>query len=231
MELKDILFRIVISLFMGGLFGAERTLKNKPAGFITITLVCTGAALVAMLQLEILNEQIRMISQNPELINIMKADMGRLGAQVISGIGFIGGGAIIYSRGSVQGLTTAAVLWISACLGLAIGYGFIRLAVVAFIGFALILYFMRWIERQYMKSEKTLKANITLAKSGDLDKLFELCKNLTLDSKFRIKELKFIDLESNIVECTFFVGDKAYGEHLKYVFANAEFIQGFDQAI
>lgn len=169
MELKDILIRVVISLLFGGTLGIERTLKNKPAGLITITLVCTGATLVSMLQISILEKQILMIKENPELINIMSADMGRLGAQVISGIGFIGGGAIIYSKGSVQGITTAAVLWVSACLGLTIGYGFLKLATTAFLGFLLIIYVMRWIERSYMRNNLFGKTNLKIYDENFID--------------------------------------------------------------
>ena len=93
--LENILIRITISLLFGGILGLERALKNKPAGLITITLVCTGASMISMLQISILEKQILMIKENPELIKLMSADMGRLGAQVISGIGFIGGGAIV----------------------------------------------------------------------------------------------------------------------------------------
>lgn len=157
MSLETICIRIFLAIFCGGVLGAERTLKNKPAGLITITLVCTGASLIAMLQLEILNYQISLIKSYPELSDIIKADMGRLGAQVISGIGFIGGGAILYSKGAIQGITTAAVLWISACLGLSIGYGFIKLSIVAFLGFLLIIYFMRWFENHYIR--KITKSN------------------------------------------------------------------------
>lgn len=162
MMLEDILIRVTISLLFGGILGLERALKNKPAGLITITLVCTGASMISMLQISILEKQILMIKENPELINLMSADMGRLGAQVISGIGFIGGGAIIYSKGSVQGITTAAVLWISACLGLTIGYGFLKLSIVSFIGFLTIIYIMRWAEKYCMKNNLLKKITVRI---------------------------------------------------------------------
>lgn len=113
--------RLVIAMLFGGIMGMERGLKKRPAGFRTYMLVCVGSALVML--------------TNQYLINTYAlADPGRLGAQVISGIGFLGAGTIIVTgRNQVKGLTTAAGLWAAACLGLAIGIGFIEIAVMAFV--------------------------------------------------------------------------------------------------
>ncbi|MBR5519176.1 MAG: MgtC/SapB family protein [Clostridia bacterium] len=113
--------RLFVAMLFGGILGIERGLKKRPAGFRTYMLVCVGAALVM-----VTNQYITEIFHT--------GDPARLGAQVISGIGFLGAGTIIVTgRNQVKGLTTAAGLWTAACLGLATGLGFIEIAVIAFI--------------------------------------------------------------------------------------------------
>lgn len=108
----SILVRIILAIICGGVIGAEREKSHQPAGLRTYTLVCMGAAMV-MLTGEYMHEYYN------------TGDPARLGAQVISGIGFLGAGSIIVSRETkIRGLTTAAGLWVSACIGLAVGAGF-----------------------------------------------------------------------------------------------------------
>ena len=113
-NIHNILIRVVVSAVLGGLIGLDRGMKHRGAGTKTITVVCLGATLV------MLTEQYIQINF-PGLAN-----MNRLAAQVISGVGFIGVGTIIISKHRVRGLTTAATLWASACVGLAVGIGFIE---------------------------------------------------------------------------------------------------------
>ena len=114
----SIVFRVVMAIVVGGILGLERGRKNRPAGFRTYILVCLGAALVMM------TNQFVYVTYNV-------SDPVRLGAQVISGIGFLGAGTIILTgRNQIKGLTTAAGLWTSACLGLAVGIGFYEGAVI-----------------------------------------------------------------------------------------------------
>ena len=112
-------------MILGGIIGLERGIKKRPAGMRTYMLVCIGATLVMI--------------TNQHLADVFPgADPARLGAQVISGIGFLGVGTIIVTRDrQVRGLTTAAGLWASACMGLAIGIGFYT---GALIGMAFILF-------------------------------------------------------------------------------------------
>ena len=115
----SVTIRLVLAVIIGGVIGLERGANNHAAGFRTHILVCVGAALVM-----VTNEY---ICQFNEL-----ADPARLGAQVITGVGFLGAGTIMVTgRNKVKGLTTAAGLWASACLGLAIGIGFYEGALVA----------------------------------------------------------------------------------------------------
>jgi len=115
--------RLVFSLLVGMTIGIDRAMKRRTAGVKTHVLVCMGAALV-MLTGEYLARTF------PDT----KIDVTRMGAQVISGVGFLGVGTImITGRNQVRGLTTAACLWVCACVGLAVGVGFVEGAVYALI--------------------------------------------------------------------------------------------------
>ncbi len=108
----EIVLQILLSLLIGGLIGFQREITRHPAGFRTHMLVCVGATIVMLTGLEIYYTV-----QNAHI----SADPTRLAAQVISGIGFLGAGTIIRDGVTVKGLTTAASLWVVACIGLAIG--------------------------------------------------------------------------------------------------------------
>ena len=114
-----ILVRIFGAIVLGGIIGLDRGLKNRPAGLRTYMLVCLGSCVVMML-----NQYVYQVYGT--------GDPVRLGAQVVSGIGFLGAGTIIVtSHNQIKGLTTAAGLWASACIGLAIGIGLHEVAFAA----------------------------------------------------------------------------------------------------
>lgn len=160
--LTEILFRLTVSSIFGGCIGLERELKNKSAGFVTLILVCLGATTIALLQEELLIRQINLISSQPNLIESYKLDITRLSAQVVTGVGFIGGGVIVYSNDKVSGITTAATLWITAAIGLAIGYGFVLLSIAAFLIVVITLIVMKILERKVIimvRNKKVTKSN------------------------------------------------------------------------
>ena len=116
----SIILRLTLATIFAGIIGLERGKKKRPAGFRTHILVCIGATIIMI--------------TNQYIIDIMHMafDPTRLGAQVISGIGFLGAGTIIVDRrNQVKGLTTAAGLWACACMGLAIGIGFYEGAIIS----------------------------------------------------------------------------------------------------
>ena len=118
LTLLAVVVRVLVSVVLGGIIGLERGLKNRAAGFRTYMLVCMGACIVM-----VTNQYIFQVYGS--------GDPVRMGAQVISGIGFLGAGTIIVtSRSQIKGLTTAAGLWASACIGLAIGVGFYEVALI-----------------------------------------------------------------------------------------------------
>lgn len=109
----EIIVRIILSCVLGGLIGLERESLNKSAGFRTHILVCVGSALIM-----IVSQEIYFMFQNKTAL-----DPGRIAAQVVSGIGFLGAGTIMREGATVKGLTTAASLWVVAGVGLAVGSG------------------------------------------------------------------------------------------------------------
>ncbi len=136
MNIWALIMKLLLAVFFGGLIGLERGQKHRAAGSRTYMLVGIGAVLTMMLS----QYESYLLTNNWAEISAaigIKTDVSRFGAQVINGIGFLGAGTIIVTgRQEVKGLTTAAGLWASACMGLAIGAGFFECAII---GFALII--------------------------------------------------------------------------------------------
>ena len=110
----ELFLRLVLSCVLGGIIGYERQSRRKSAGLRTNVLVCLGACLIMVLS-QAMYQQVE---------GLTNADPARLAAQVVSGIGFLGAGAIMKEGLTVTGLTTAACLWVVAGVGLAVGGGF-----------------------------------------------------------------------------------------------------------
>jgi putative Mg2+ transporter-C (MgtC) family protein len=127
--------RLLVALAIGGAIGLEREFKGKPAGIRTNMLMCFGACLIMIISIEVA----RMRGGT--------ADPGRIAAQVVTGIGFLGAGTIIRSRFHVAGLTTAATIWVLSALGLAVGAGFLLLAVVGGLLITITLTLIGYIEK------------------------------------------------------------------------------------
>lgn len=123
----ELIIRVFTAAIIGGVIGLEREYKNRPAGMRTHTLVCLGAAIVALLE-NLLSDTILSTLQNTDGIAI---SLGRMSAQVISGIGFLGAGTIMVSQKRIAGLTTAASVWMVACIGLLCGFGYYLFALLS----------------------------------------------------------------------------------------------------
>ena len=113
-------FRLVLALLLGALVGTERKHKGQVAGIRTFALISMGACLSMLLSIYV----------PQEYMGLKNGDPGRIAAQVITGIGFLGGGAMIQQRGVVRGLTTAAGIWITAIIGMAVGVGMYMASIV-----------------------------------------------------------------------------------------------------
>src|SRR5512134_932141 len=112
--------KLALAAGCGAAIGFERELHDKPAGLRTNMLICIGSTVITMVSIHVA------LTYSERQVNI--ADPGRIAAQIVSGIGFLGAGTIIQARGSVHGLTTAATMWVLAGVGLAIGAGIYGLA-------------------------------------------------------------------------------------------------------
>lgn len=115
------IFKLCLSLLLGCIVGFERKRKGQIAGVRTFALISMGATLAMLLSIYV----------PQEYMGLKNGDPGRIAAQVITGIGFLGAGAIIQMKGSVRGLTTAAGIWMIATIGMAVGVGMYMLAIIA----------------------------------------------------------------------------------------------------
>ncbi|MFC5406885.1 MgtC/SapB family protein [Cohnella soli] len=150
-----LIIRLFLSVLLGGLIGFERERKNHAAGLRTHTLVCLGSCLIMMLSMygfaDFVNEP-----------NV-RLDPARLAAQVITGVGFLGAGTILFTGKSITGLTTAASVWVVMAIGLTIGAGFYLPAIVSVIMVLLILWGLNIVEKKFVNSRSDCSFSITTA--------------------------------------------------------------------
>ena len=155
----QMVIRIVAAVIFGAIIGIDREVKNRPAGMRTHVLVCLGAALIGLVEQQTIAH---VVALDLSHINV---SVGRLTAQIVSGVGFLGAGTIVISERRITGLTTAASLWCAACLGLAVGAGFTTMALVACMVVMVVLRLMQRIvhvntykrlEIQYVNRNDTL---------------------------------------------------------------------------
>lgn len=144
LTLLEVVIRILVAVVFSGIIGLERGLKNRAAGFRTYMLVCLGSCVIMLT-----NQYIYQATG--------AGDPVRMGAQVVSGIGFLGAGTIIVTkRNQIKGLTTAAGLWASACIGLAVGIGFYEVALVGAVAIYLSLTLLHTWEDHIRRKTKVL---------------------------------------------------------------------------
>ncbi|MGB8455829.1 MAG: MgtC/SapB family protein [Anaerocolumna sp.] len=166
----SIIIRLSLATICGGLIGYDRGRKKRPAGFRTHILVCIGSALVMI--------------TNQYIIDIMKynSDPTRLGAQVISGIGFLGAGTILITgKQQVKGLTTAAGLWASACMGLAIGIGFYEGALIGCIFILGGITLLHRFDVYFMSKTKLVELYVELVSVKSISKFFDFVRNNNME--------------------------------------------------
>ncbi|HEY8349378.1 MAG TPA: MgtC/SapB family protein [Clostridiales bacterium] len=172
----EILARLLLAVLLGGFIGYEREHTNRPAGFRTHILVCAGAALVMATS----EYMVRRYS-------ISAVDPARLGAQVISGIGFLGAGTIIRDGVNVRGLTTAASLWAVSCVGIAVGCGFYLGAVIATILIFITLITLKKAERRFSRRNRF---RTIIVESENISGQVGLVTNLLEKNSIEIKNIQ-----------------------------------------
>lgn len=160
--------RLLTAFLFGGIIGMERGLKNRPAGLRTYMLVCVGSCLVMLT-----NQYIYQVSQ--------AGDPMRLGAQVVSGIGFLGAGTIIVTKhNQIKGLTTAAGLWACAGVGLALGIGFYEAATLACALIYVILTVLQLWDNHMRKKTKFLELYLEISKTMSIGTLLRMFNELNM---------------------------------------------------
>ena len=152
----SIIFRILLSFIAGSLIGLERKMRQQSIGMRTVTLISVSSTLLMILS-------IHMSSSNGN-----NSDPGRIAAQVVSGIGFLGGGAILRQGLNIKGLTSAAIIWASAAIGLAIGAGLYMVSFLSLIVCIGALVFLDKFEMKFFPAERT-KHLILSFKNNKLD--------------------------------------------------------------
>ncbi len=161
----SILLRLLLAVICAGLIGIQRASKRHAAGFRTYVLVCVGAA-------------IAMMTNQYLFAAFGTGDGARLGAQVISGIGFLGAGTILVtSRNQIRGLTTASGLWACACMGISIGAGFYTLALLGVVIIMLVLILFPKIENFFVNRATTYEIHVELDSRPDLKLLITYLRN------------------------------------------------------
>jgi len=185
--LAEDIFKILLSILIGGLIGAEREFRDKTAGFRTIIFICVGSTLFTILSVKLGGE----------------GGTYRIAANIVSGIGFLGAGVILRAGGRVVGLTTASTIWLTAAIGMGIGSGQYLLigAMSALILIILWLFprFEDWIDKAQETRTYEIKCNFDYKESFELKKLFE-------QHALKVKSFKQFKAENELV-CSLF----AYG--------------------
>ena len=160
--------RVFAAVIVGGLLGLERGMKNRPAGMRTYMLVCVGSCIIML--------------TNQYVVQILGGEPTRLAAQVVSGIGFLGAGTIIVTRrNQIKGLTTAAGLWSSAGVGIALGIGFYEAALVGGLAIFCVMTLLQKMDNRVHRKTKTVEVYIEINKDLSLGQLLQNIRERDLE--------------------------------------------------
>ncbi len=171
----DLALKLGLAVLMGGAVGLERQIAGKPAGLRTNILICMGSALVMDLSMNLIGPDGRV------------GDPARMAAQVVTGIGFIGAGTIMQSKGNISGLTSAATIWTVAAIGLTIGAGFYVEGLGATAMVLIVLLVIGNLEHKLLRTQRTVPMTIRAAVEADF---------ATLDQLMKDSGLKVVDRET-----------------------------------
>ena len=164
-----LLWKLLLATVLGGAIGFEREIAGKPAGLRTNILICVGAALFTHLSISIAQ-----IGFTPD--GRPYGDTTRITAQIVSGIGFLGAGAILHAHGAVVGLTTAATIWVVAAVGAAIGAGAYVEGIGTSVLIILVLVGLRPVERKLLNRRRKVNATIRVQREVRFDVIDEIIR-------------------------------------------------------
>lgn len=154
LQLHEAILRLLLAVILGSVVGIERELGRQSAGLRTHILVCLGAAAFTLVSISDMSRGLMPLS-GFSLDNIhITHDPARVAAQVVTGIGFIGGGAVLRHGSSIRGLTTAASLWMMASVGMLCGVGHYYLAGITTLLSFLVLFIIGWVERSFLRKKQ-----------------------------------------------------------------------------
>lgn len=190
MNIYEVILRIVLAIIIGGVVGFNREYENRPAGFRTHVLVCLGATIAALIQVQLGYYVIDEIAKTPNLSGVLNVDTGRVICQVISGVGFLGAGTIIRTKASVKGLTTAASIWAVACVGIAVGMGFYTISILSGIGIVIALVLLKRFEYRFINKLDVIKFKIEYT---DKTKVIKGINDTLEADEITIKNIEFIN--------------------------------------
>ncbi len=187
-DFLEITVRLFIAAAIGAAIGFERENTHQAAGLRTNIIVSVAACILTIIQLEISLSIVRIGLENPDLQPMITTDFARITAQIVSGIGFLGAGAIITTKmDTVSGLTTAATIWGVAGLGIAVGMGYYYLSIVG----ALILLIVLYVLKKVFHTGEIYHLVITLSERDAIKKfndLFKLRNLETTDEDFKMEQ-------------------------------------------
>jgi len=199
-----------MATLFSGIIGIDRAYKHRPAGLRTHILVCLGACIIALVQKNIGFNALMIAQKYPEFKGVIRVDEARLIAQVISGIGFLGAGTIIVENHSIRGLTTAASLWVVACIGIAIGMGNYIIAICSFLVVFSVVAFLKKIIRISPVRKLKVEYKYKLETKEFINDYFKE-KNISVeDVKFRVTNTNDKNIYTNIYSIDF-------GKNVDYV--------------
>ncbi len=210
LSVLTVVIRLLLAVLFSGIIGLDRAYKHRPAGLRTHILVCLGACIIAMIQKNIGFNALEMAREYPQFKGVLRADDARLIAQVVSGIGFLGAGTIIVEHHSIRGLTTAASLWVVACIGIAVGMGDYIIAIAGF----LVVYAVLGFLKKIIKISPVRKLKIEYKHKVDTKKFIDdyFKKNdITVQGvRFSVTNLNSVKIYTNVYSIDF-------GKSLDYV--------------
>jgi putative Mg2+ transporter-C (MgtC) family protein len=196
--------RVVLAVLLGGLIGLERELRDKPAGFRTIVLICVGACIFTILS---------------QVVGGPDAQHTRIAAQIVTGIGFLGAGAILRDRQAVFGLTTAATIWAVAAIGMAVGFGRLPLAVMGTLVILVALWIFDSIEHWIGDRRDIQDYHIVTENTPDA---LERVRRLFLDAGLGIRKRYFHEDGSSLHVHIIAMGAKAKHDELRLILTRSQ---------